>query len=198
MNFETNAILVVDDTELVAYFVGQLVGRMGFRAVLASNGQEALDRLTEEQFVAIISDVEMPVMGGFELARKLRLLYPELPVVLISALFDEERHRTALACGASDLLEKPVTASQLAAALCLFPPSHAPLTVQSAAQRSLALTYRNEGSFGHAATNGNPGDYASRSRTLLGCRVARTTRISPATTNGRLSHWPTLSARFCS
>ena len=118
-DFEKPAILVVDDSELVAYYVGQLVGRMGFRVVLASNGQEALDRLAGEEFIAVVSDVEMPVMGGFEMARKTRLLYPGLPVVLISGSFDEERRRTALASGARDLLEKPVTGAQLSAALCL-------------------------------------------------------------------------------
>ena len=119
MNFETNAILVVDDSEIVAYYVGQLVGRMGFRVVLASNGQEALDRLAGEEFIAVVSDVEMPVMGGFELARKIRLIYPELPVVLISGSFDEERRQTAMASGARELLEKPVTAAQLVTILGL-------------------------------------------------------------------------------
>ena len=137
MNCETHAILVVDDTELVAYFVGQLVSRMGFKAVLASNGQEALDRLIEEQFVAVISDVEMPVMGGFELSRNIRLLYPELPLVLMSARIDEHRRATALASGARDLLEKPVNGRQLVAALGLGP---APDQMHSANPRSLVLT----------------------------------------------------------
>jgi two-component system, NarL family, capsular synthesis sensor histidine kinase RcsC len=85
MSLDAKAILIVDDNQFVACRVGHLVGRMGFKSVLASNGQEALNRLAEEQFAAVVSDVEMPVMGGFELARTLRLLYPEVPVVLTSA-----------------------------------------------------------------------------------------------------------------
>ena len=118
-DFEKPAVLVVDDTPLVAYFVGHLLGRMGFRTVSAANGQEALNLLAESPFVAVISDVEMPVMGGFDLCRKARLLYPELPIVLMSALFNEERLQTALAAGARELLEKPVTAAQLATTLGL-------------------------------------------------------------------------------
>ena len=118
-DFEKPTVLVVDDTPLVAYFVGHLLGRMGFRTGSAANGQEALDLLAEAPFFAVISDVEMPVMGGFELSRKISLLHPGLPVVLMSALFDEERCQTALASGARGLLEKPVTATQLASALGL-------------------------------------------------------------------------------
>lgn len=116
-NAGTNAILVVDDNYLVAYVVGQLVGHMGFRAVLAANGREALDWLAVEEFIAVISDVEMPMMDGFELAGHLRLLYPELPVLMISALFDESRRQKALSLGAKDLLEKPITEGQLVAVL---------------------------------------------------------------------------------
>ncbi len=117
MSFESKTILVVDDSPLVAYAVGCQAVRMGFIVMLAANGEEALQRLAETEVAAVVSDVEMPVMGGFELCRTIRLLYPELPLILMSGLFDEERHQTALASGASVFLEKPITAAQLSAAL---------------------------------------------------------------------------------
>jgi CheY-like chemotaxis protein len=117
MSFEAKTVLVVDDSPLVAYAVGCQAARMGFIVELAGNGEEALQRLAETSFVAVVSDVEMPVMGGFELCRNIRLRYPEIPVVMMSGLFTEERHQTALASGAKEFLEKPVTMAQLAAAL---------------------------------------------------------------------------------
>jgi CheY-like chemotaxis protein len=117
MSFETKSILVVDDSPLVSSFVGQLLVRVGFITVLARNGRGALDRLAGEPFTAVVSDVEMPVMDGFELARNVHLRYPEVPVVLMSFLFDEQRRETALASGAADLLQKPVTKAKLLAAL---------------------------------------------------------------------------------
>lgn len=121
MSFETKMILVVDDSPLVAYAVGCQAARLGFIVLLASNGEEALHRLTETEVAAVVSDVEMPVMGGFELCRNIRLCHPGIPVVLMSGLFDEERHQTALACGAKVFLQKPVTMAQLAAALSQVP-----------------------------------------------------------------------------
>jgi two-component system response regulator FlrC len=86
---------------------------VGFNAVLAANAEEALNRLAEEQFVTVISDLEMPGMNGFELLQTIRLLYPEMPVILMSAFWDEERREAARACGAQATLQKPVNTGQL-------------------------------------------------------------------------------------
>jgi CheY-like chemotaxis protein len=122
-------VLVVDDIPLVAYAVGCQAACAGFMVELAGNGEEALQRLAKTPFVAVISDVDMPVMDGFELCRNVRLLYPETPVVLMSGLITEERRQTALASGATEFLAKPVTIEQLAAPLSqelLAAPSHLP------------------------------------------------------------------------
>ena len=113
MDSESNMILVVDDTPITARWVGYVVGRLGFNAVLAFNGEEALNCLAQRQFVAVISDVEMPGTDGFELLQNIREFYPALPVILMSASCNEERRRTASACGAQAFLEKPVNADQL-------------------------------------------------------------------------------------
>lgn len=114
MESETNKILIVDDNAITARWVGYVTGRVGFDVVLASNGEEALNRLAEEQFVTVISDVEMPGMDGFDLLQNIRQLYPQMPVILMSAYCDQERRRAAHACGAQAFLEKPVNADQLA------------------------------------------------------------------------------------
>lgn len=113
MDSELNTILVVDDTPITARWVGYVVGRLGFNTVLAFNGAEALNCLAQQQFVAVISDVEMPGMNGFELLQNVREFYPTLPVILMSASCNEERRRTASACGAQAFLEKPINADQL-------------------------------------------------------------------------------------
>lgn len=115
MDSVANAILVVDDTPITARWVGYVAGRLGFNAALAFNGEEALSRLAEQPFAAVISDVEMPGMNGFELLRNIRLLYPGVPVVLMSALWDEERREAAQSCAAQGTLQKPVTMDQLTA-----------------------------------------------------------------------------------
>lgn len=114
MDAETNVILVVDDTPITARWVGYVAGRLGFNTVLAFNGEEALNCLAQHQFVAVISDVEMPGMNGFDLLQNIREFYPAMPVILMSASCNEERRRAASACGAQAFLQKPVNADQLA------------------------------------------------------------------------------------
>ncbi len=114
MDSEENMILVVDDTAITARWVGYVAGRLGFTPVLAFSGEDALNCLAQHHFVAVISDVEMPGMNGFELLQNIREFYPEMPVILMSASCNEERRRAARACGAQAFLEKPVNADQLA------------------------------------------------------------------------------------
>lgn len=115
MDAETKTILVVDDNPMTARWVECLVRRMGFDAVLAFNGDEAIRYLAKQTVVAVISDVEMPVMNGFDLLQFIRLRFPELPVILMSATSNAERREAARAYGALALLEKPVNTDHLAA-----------------------------------------------------------------------------------
>lgn len=117
MDSETKRLLVVDDNAMTARWVECLAQRMGLQASVASNGAEALDRLAEEHFAAVISDVEMPVMNGFELLQQLRLRYPEIPIVLMSISRNEEWREAAIAWGAKALLEKPIDMEKVAALL---------------------------------------------------------------------------------
>ena len=113
MDSQANLILVVDDTPITARWVGYVTERLGFTAVLAFSGEEALSRLAEQPFVAVISDVEMPGMNGFELVQSIRLLHPEMPVILMSAFWSKEHREAARAGGAQATLQKPVTSEQL-------------------------------------------------------------------------------------
>ncbi len=114
---ETTSILVVDDDATTARWVACLASRMGFNALVAPDAGEALNRLTERRFVAVISDVEMPGMNGLELLQDIRLHFPELPVILMTAFCDKERLQAARAWGALALLEKPVRSDHLAVLL---------------------------------------------------------------------------------
>ena len=108
-------VLVVDDNPMTAHWVQSLVRRMAFDAVAAFDGEEAIRKLAEQPFAAVISDVEMPVMNGFDLLQFVRLRFPDLPVILMSATCNAERREAARLLGARAFLEKPVNSDQLAA-----------------------------------------------------------------------------------
>jgi CheY-like chemotaxis protein len=81
-------ILVVDDDSVIReLLVEVLAEESGHHVIVASNGQEALRQLEQHTVDAIVCDVNMPVMNGFELVRHVRANtdYEHLPVLLISA-----------------------------------------------------------------------------------------------------------------
>ena len=115
MDAETKPILVVDDNPITARWVESIVRRLGFEVIVAFDGEDAIHQLAEQPVGIVISDVEMPVMNGFDLLQFIRLRWPELPVILMSATSNAERREAARRLGAMAFLEKPVNSDQLAA-----------------------------------------------------------------------------------
>ena len=95
MDAETKPVLVVDDNPITARWVESLVRRLGFEVIVAFDGEDAIHQLAEQPVGIVISDVEMPVMNGFDLLQFIRLRWPELPVILMSATSNAERRETA-------------------------------------------------------------------------------------------------------
>jgi CheY-like chemotaxis protein len=77
-------ILVVEDEPAIASLLEDLLTDSGYGVALARSGREAVERLVEMPFQAVLTDLGMPEMSGWELARHCRDLYPELPVVLVT------------------------------------------------------------------------------------------------------------------
>ena len=83
-------ILVVDDSLATRGMLAELlesavVNGSSLEAEIASNGKEALKMIKRGRFDLIISDVNMPEMGGIELTRRIKYDFPGLPVILISS-----------------------------------------------------------------------------------------------------------------
>jgi CheY-like chemotaxis protein len=99
-------ILVVDDFAIERRIAGRLVEGAGFEPLYAANGEEAL-RLTEEkQPVAILTDMQMPGMGGLELVEHIRRRHPRIPVIVMTAFGSEQIAIQALRAGASNYVPK--------------------------------------------------------------------------------------------
>jgi len=106
-------ILIVEDNEMVGRFATDLLEDLGYSAVLAQDGLEALAILGDESrsIDAIFSDIVMPGMTGIELAERVRAERPDMPIVLTSGyshiLAQEGAH-------GFELLQKPYSADGLA------------------------------------------------------------------------------------
>jgi len=77
-------VLLVDDEETILSVLQKYVEKMGYEALLAHNGVEALEILGVEQVDSVVTDITMPRMGGLDLAMWVKELYPAIWVVGIS------------------------------------------------------------------------------------------------------------------
>ncbi len=110
-------VLVVDDSLSVRKYASLILENNGVEVLTATNGLEALGVLDEEQVDLVLSDLEMPVMHGYELLTEIgrREALSNLPVVVITSRAGEQHREKAFDLGAIDYLVKPFNEDELLA-----------------------------------------------------------------------------------
>lgn len=108
-------ILLADDSLSVRKMVGQNLRRLGYNVVTAADGQEALEILQEGTFAALITDLEMPRMSGFELLEEVRRRphLAHLPVAILTTRASAKHRDLAMQLGVNAYLTKPADEAQL-------------------------------------------------------------------------------------
>ncbi len=99
-------ILVVDDETPVRNLFAQCLNQ-NYSCETAANAQGALEWLQREPFAMVISDIQMPGLGGIELLRKINELYRDTAVIMVSGIDRTQRVIDAIRMGACDYLLKP-------------------------------------------------------------------------------------------
>jgi two-component system KDP operon response regulator KdpE len=107
-------VLVVDDEQQILRALRVILREAGFEALPASTGEEALDVAALHPPDAAIIDLLLPDMDGVELCRRLRE-WTEMPMIVLSAVGDEDAKVRALAAGADDYVTKPFGPRELIA-----------------------------------------------------------------------------------
>ena len=112
---EAPLILVVDDALTVRRVIQRLLLREGYRVALANDGVHALEILEQQRPLMVLSDIEMPRMDGFELARTIRARaeWADLPIVMITSRIAQKHRDHAMALGVNHYLGKPYSEAQL-------------------------------------------------------------------------------------
>ncbi len=110
-------ILIVEDSATQAHKLRHLLLQHFDRATVAAQGEEALAFMKDEVPSLVISDVNMPVMDGYELCRRMKadLRLAAIPVILITALTDPSDAIKGMQCGANGFLTKPYEEGHLLA-----------------------------------------------------------------------------------
>ncbi|MGE5408393.1 MAG: response regulator transcription factor [Syntrophothermus sp.] len=109
-------ILVCDDEPQILRALRVILRDAGFEAVTAETGEEALDLAAVRPPAAAILDLMLPDVDGVELTRRLRE-WSEMPILVLSAVGEEDRKVDALAAGADDYVTKPFGPRELVARL---------------------------------------------------------------------------------
>ena len=106
-------VLVVDDEEPLRNIVVAFLSREGHQCATASNGMEALTKIDQNRFDAVITDIVMPQMNGIVLTKELLSLHPKLPIMVMTGHSKEYPTELAIGAGTRDFIRKPFAYDEL-------------------------------------------------------------------------------------
>lgn len=118
MLLQTPRLLITDDDAAFRETVRGMFEPRGFQTLLASDGEQAVQIVRQEEVHLVLLDVHMPKMTGLEVLRLLRESNSFLPIILLSAGWDDWLQEQARQAQAFSILPKPVSSRQLTGAVC--------------------------------------------------------------------------------
>ena len=104
-------ILIADDSRTIRAGLARLVEKMGFAVIQAADGAEAVATYERERPDLVLIDVMMPLMDGYEAARRMRAIRPDewIPIIFLSSMEEDQDLDRAIEAGGDDYLVKPVS-----------------------------------------------------------------------------------------
>jgi signal transduction histidine kinase len=105
-------VLVVDDEVSVCKMLCMCIQRAGFACESALDGESAIRILSEQKIEVVITDINMPGMDGIELTRKVKSAF-DIDVLVMTGQIEAYAYEEIIATGASDFIQKPVSAKEL-------------------------------------------------------------------------------------
>jgi two-component system, sensor histidine kinase and response regulator len=123
--FRGNKILLVEDNPVNQRVAQRILQNLAAEVTIANNGAEALERIADSNFDAVLMDCQMPVMDGFTATRRIRELElssgaKRLPIIALTANVMSEDREKCIAAGMDAHLGKPIEAAQVIEALSRF------------------------------------------------------------------------------
>jgi CheY-like chemotaxis protein len=110
-----SVILIADDTEQNVELLQAYLDELGCKVVIASDGQETLDRVADSKPDLLLLDIMMPRVSGYEICRKLKSdpATASIPICMVTALNEEGDIERAVEAGTDDFLSKPINRWEL-------------------------------------------------------------------------------------
>ncbi len=115
-DWSDKVFLVVDDVQSNYLFLKAMFKETAAAVVWARTGKEAIDLVQKSSKIdLVLMDIRMPEMDGYEASRRLRNLYPELPIIAQTAFTEPEDFELAMQAGCDEYITKPICANELLA-----------------------------------------------------------------------------------
>jgi len=108
-----SVILLVDDQDTIRFFLEKTLTQEGYEAVTARTGAEAIEKTRQVMPDLVLLDLKLPDLDGLEVLRRIKEIFPEIAVIMITAFGDIETAVTAMKHGAYDFVSKPINLDQL-------------------------------------------------------------------------------------
>ncbi|MBE9535693.1 MAG: sigma-54-dependent Fis family transcriptional regulator [Proteobacteria bacterium] len=113
LNMKNKKILVVDDDESLRRVIEYNISEEGYEVLSVSNGKEAMAIFSKEDIALVITDLQMPELGGIELIRQLRAVSPNAMVIVITAFGTVDTAVESMKLGAFEYITKPFNREEL-------------------------------------------------------------------------------------
>lgn len=101
-------ILVVDDEASIVRLISSYLAGDGYRAECALSGEEALKKLQNEKPGLVLLDIRLGDMNGIDLLKQIKKIDVNIPVVMVTGLYDNDEGQKAFDAGAIDYVTKPI------------------------------------------------------------------------------------------
>jgi len=106
-------VLIVDDEAVIRRGLCRIMERLGYQTESSESGYGAIERLQKTPFSIVITDLKMPGMDGIEVLKAIKILQPEVPVIIITGYSTVDTAVEAMKKGAFDYISKPFTPEQI-------------------------------------------------------------------------------------
>jgi signal transduction histidine kinase/CheY-like chemotaxis protein len=120
------SILLAEDNEINQQIAQEILGGAGLKVTVAENGKEALDKVKNQSFDAVLMDIQMPVMDGLTATKEIRKwedqfriphFAPRIPIIAMTASAMTQDREEATSAGMNDHVSKPINTDELFSAL---------------------------------------------------------------------------------
>lgn len=110
---ENCSILIVDDDETLLDILKGWFSRQGYQVEVVKSGTEALEIINKTFFDIMVADVLLKDMNGLDLVRRVKIIKPQMAIIVMTGFVEDFSYDKAIESGASDFIKKPFTLKEL-------------------------------------------------------------------------------------